>query len=106
VLASDSLRTYLRAHMAKTATKKKPPKQADLFDAAPRKGKSNARKSAARSAAKSSARAKTPSRSASAESGYTAKHIEVLEGLEQYAVALACILAAPMLKLCTTCLPR
>jgi topoisomerase-4 subunit B len=68
--------------MAKTATKKKPPKQADLFDAAPRKGKSNARKSAARSAAKSSARAKTPSRSASAESGYTAKHIEVLEGLE------------------------
>src|SRR5471032_2004500 len=60
--------------MAKTATKKKPSKQADLFDANPRKGKSSARKPAAR--------AKPAGRSASAESGYTAKHIEVLEGLE------------------------
>ena len=68
--------------MAKTATKKKSSKQPDLFDNAPRKGKLNARKSATRSAAKSSARAKPSGRSASAESGYTAKHIEVLEGLE------------------------
>src|SRR5450432_1240734 len=60
--------------MAKTATKKKPSKQPDLFDANPRKGKSSARKPAAR--------AKPAGRSASAESGYTAKHIEVLEGLE------------------------
>ncbi|MSP32374.1 MAG: DNA topoisomerase IV subunit B [Pseudolabrys sp.] len=68
--------------MAKFATKKKPPKQRDLFDTSPRKGKSSARKSAARKAAKSSARAKPAGRAASAESGYTAKHIEVLEGLE------------------------
>ena len=64
--------------MAKTATKKKPSKQPDLFDAAPRTA---ARKPAARGANKASARAK-PTRMASAESGYTAKHIEVLEGLE------------------------
>src|SRR6202049_5049639 len=66
--------------MAKSATKKKP-KQPDLFDAKPRKGKSNARKPAARSARKTSGRTK-PTRASSAESGYTAKHIEVLEGLE------------------------
>ena len=60
--------------MAKTATKKKPSKQPDLFEAAPRKGKSSARKA--------TPRAKPAGRSASAESGYTAKHIEVLEGLE------------------------
>jgi topoisomerase-4 subunit B len=65
--------------MAKSATKKKPSKQADLFDAAPRTA---ARKPAARGAAKSSGRAAKPTRAASAESGYTAKHIEVLEGLE------------------------
>jgi topoisomerase-4 subunit B len=63
--------------MAKSATKKKPSKQPDLFDAAPGKGKLSARKSTSR--AKAAPRA---SRSASAESGYTAKHIEVLEGLE------------------------
>jgi topoisomerase IV subunit B len=60
--------------MAKTATKKKPSKQPDLFEAAPRKGASSARKAVAR--------AKPAARGASAESGYTAKHIEVLEGLE------------------------
>ncbi len=60
--------------MAKTASKKKPSKQPDLFEAAPRKGKSSARKA--------TPRAKPAGRSASAESGYTAKHIEVLEGLE------------------------
>jgi topoisomerase-4 subunit B len=59
--------------MAKTATKKKPSKQPDLFDAAPRAAKSSARKATARG---------KPARGASAESGYTAKHIEVLEGLE------------------------
>ena len=60
--------------MAKTATKKKPSKQPDLFDA-PRSPKSSAR-------AKTSTRAKSAARGSSAESGYTAKHIEVLEGLE------------------------
>ena len=61
--------------MAKSATKKKT-KQAepDLF--------ATASKSAARPAPKAAARAKAPSRGASAESGYTAKDIEVLEGLE------------------------
>ncbi len=54
--------------MAKSATKKKPSRQPDLFEAAPR-------------APKSSGRGK-PARGRSAESGYTAKHIEVLEGLE------------------------
>jgi topoisomerase-4 subunit B len=67
--------------MAKSATKKKPSKQPDLFDLAPHPSKSAARKPAARGAPKSSGRAK-PARAASAESGYTAKHIEVLEGLE------------------------
>ncbi len=66
--------------MAKSATKKKPIPQPDLFDApAP------ATNPAARKAVKTAARAKTPAkprRGASAESGYTAKHIEVLEGLE------------------------
>jgi topoisomerase IV subunit B len=60
--------------MAKTATKKKPAKQPDLFDK-PRTAKSSAR-------AKTSARSKSAARGSSAESGYTAKHIEVLEGLE------------------------
>ena len=49
----------------------------------PRKAKSSARKRAARGRAQSpAARAKPAGRAASAESGYTAKHIEVLEGLE------------------------
>src|SRR5450830_295775 len=64
--------------MAKSSTKKKPSKQPDLFDSAPRTA---ARKAAARGAAKAAARTK-PTRERSAESGYTAKHIEVLEGLE------------------------
>jgi topoisomerase IV subunit B len=68
--------------MAKTAIKKKPSKQPDLFDS-PRTAPSSARKSSKVSArAKSSARTKTSPRGASAEAGYTAKHIEVLEGLE------------------------
>ena len=69
--------------MAKSASKKKSPQQQDLFDAAPRAAaaKSSARKPAARKPAKPAARAK-PARGASSESGYTAKHIEVLEGLE------------------------
>ena len=70
--------------MAKSATKKKPPRQPDLFDlpkraAARRRRKSRARKPTQRKAPKASARKAT--RAASAESGYTAKHIEVLEGL-------------------------
>jgi topoisomerase IV subunit B len=65
---------YLKALMAKTATKKKPARHPDLFD------KPSATKSSAR--AKTSARAKSAARGSSAESGYTAKHIEVLEGLE------------------------
>jgi topoisomerase-4 subunit B len=68
--------------MAKTAIKKKPSKQPDLFDS-PRSSPSSARKLPKASArAKSSARTKTSARGASAEAGYTAKHIEVLEGLE------------------------
>ena len=63
--------------MAKSATKKKPSKQPDLFEAAARAAPSPA----ARSAPKPAPRAKAK-RGASAESGYTAKHIEVLEGLE------------------------
>jgi len=63
--------------MAKTATKKKTAKQADLFD------QSRTAKSSARKAPKASARSRAgTSRGSSAESGYTAKHIEVLEGLE------------------------
>jgi topoisomerase-4 subunit B len=62
--------------MAKPATKKKTTKQPDLFEAAPRAAAS------ARSAPKAPPREKSPRRGASAESGYTAKHIEVLEGLE------------------------
>jgi topoisomerase-4 subunit B len=73
--------------MAKSATKKKPSKQPDLFDSAPRRGaKSAGRKAAtrkpARKAAKPAPRAKAAGRGSSAESAYTAKHIEVLEGLE------------------------
>ncbi len=63
--------------MAKSATKKKPPVQRDLFDTPKRAAKASARKPAPRKAPKASAR-----KAASAESGYTAKHIEVLEGLE------------------------
>src|SRR6202007_2118412 len=60
--------------MEKSATNKKPTKQADLFEA-PGKG---AAKAAARGA--SSERAKP--RAAGAEGAYTAKRIEVLQGLE------------------------
>lgn len=68
--------------MAKIATKKKPSKQADLFDSA-RTAKSSARKTPKASArGKTSARPKAPARGSGAEAGYTAKHIEVLEGLE------------------------
>jgi topoisomerase-4 subunit B len=69
--------------MAKSATKKKT-KQAepDLFGAPAAKAAARAPAPAARSAPKESARGKSAGRGASAESGYTAKHIEVLEGLE------------------------
>ena len=68
--------------MAKTATKKKPSKQPDLFDS-PRTAKSSARKAPKASArGKTGARSKASARGTGAESGYTAKHIEVLEGLE------------------------
>jgi topoisomerase-4 subunit B len=68
--------------MAKSATKKKPAKQPDLFDM-PRTAKSSARKGPKPSArAKTSARSKSVGRGSSAEAAYTAKHIEVLEGLE------------------------
>jgi len=60
--------------MAKAATKKNPSDQHDLFDLPAAPAKAPARKAA------KSARSK-PSRGG-AESGYTAKHIEVLEGLE------------------------
>jgi topoisomerase IV subunit B len=68
--------------MAKTATKKKHSKQPDLFETA-RAPKSSARKASKASArAKTAGRAKPAARGSSAEAGYTAKHIEVLEGLE------------------------
>ena len=68
--------------MAKSATKKKPAKQPDLFDM-PRTAKSSARKGPKTSArAKTSARSKSVGRGSCAEAAYTAKHIEVLEGLE------------------------
>ncbi len=68
--------------MAKTATKKKTTKQPDLFDLA-RSAKSSARKAPKASArSKTNVRTKPAARGPSAESGYTAKHIEVLEGLE------------------------
>ncbi|MCF8476753.1 MAG: DNA topoisomerase IV subunit B [Pseudolabrys sp.] len=60
--------------MAKSATKKKTAKQDDLFSTAAAKSKP-----AARSAPKPSARGKTAARG---DSGYSAKDIEVLEGLE------------------------
>jgi topoisomerase-4 subunit B len=59
--------------MAKSATKKKPSPQRELFDLPPAPRKSG-------KAAKTAARMKT--REKPAEHGYTAKHIEVLEGLE------------------------
>jgi topoisomerase IV subunit B len=61
--------------MAKSAkkSKKKPSKQRDLFADLP---------AGRRKAAKPPARAKAAPRGRSAEAGYTAKHIEVLEGLE------------------------
>ena len=67
--------------MAKTATKKKTSKQPDLFDAS-RSAKSSARKAPNASARAKIMHAKPSARGSSAEAGYTAKHIEVLEGLE------------------------
>src|SRR5262244_3809189 len=67
--------------MTKTATKKKPAKHPDLFDL-PASGKSSARKAPTSSGREKIARAKPPARRSSAEAGYTARHIEVLEGLE------------------------
>jgi topoisomerase-4 subunit B len=68
--------------MAKTATKKKTSKQPDLFDS-PRTAKSSARKAPKASGrGKTSSRPKASARGSGAEAGYTAKHIEVLEGLE------------------------
>ena len=67
--------------MAKTATKKKPAKHPDLFDLPP-SGKSSARKAPKPSGRGKRERAKPAKRGSSAEAGYTAKHIEVLEGLE------------------------
>ena len=47
-----------------------------------------------------------PTRATAGEAGYTAKHIEVLEGLEPVAAARACISAAPTRKRCITSSPR
>ena len=67
--------------MAKSATKKKPSKQPDLFEPAPRRRKRPPASRLPAARAKASGRAK-PARGAAPRSGYTAKHIEVLEGLE------------------------
>jgi topoisomerase IV subunit B len=61
--------------MAKSATNKKPTKQADLFEAPTAKG-------AAKAPARGAAKERAKPRASGAEAGYTAKHIEVLEGLE------------------------
>ncbi len=76
----------------KTATKKKSPLQHDLFEASAAPATARARKQAAarqppaRKPAKSPARGKAAraktARSGGGDSSYTAKHIEVLEGLE------------------------
>jgi topoisomerase-4 subunit B len=64
--------------MAKSATKKKKPSsQPDLFGSAPTTRKSS---KSSKSAAKASARTKTKEKSS--DGGYSAKDIEVLEGLE------------------------
>jgi topoisomerase-4 subunit B len=69
--------------MAKSATRKKPSPQRDLFDAPPRAAKAPARQPATRKAAKRGAtRGKPAGRGGKGDSGYSAKHIEVLEGLE------------------------
>ena len=67
--------------MAKTATKKKLAKHPDLFDLPPA-GRSSARQGPKASGRAKNARTKPSARGSSAEAGYTAKHIEVLEGLE------------------------
>jgi topoisomerase-4 subunit B len=64
--------------MAKIATKMKSSKQGDLFNAPARGGKPARRKTGKRASAKTAAREK----SRGGDVGYTAKHIEVLEGLE------------------------
>jgi topoisomerase IV subunit B len=56
--------------MAKTAKKSKAPKSGDLFEREPKGVRTRGREKTARGT------------SSSAEAGYTAKHIEVLEGLE------------------------
>jgi topoisomerase-4 subunit B len=65
--------------MAKSATKKKTTKQPDLFGGEAPKAAAAARQAPARG---KPSREKPASRGGSAESGYTAKDIEVLEGLE------------------------
>ncbi|HEY2754435.1 MAG TPA: DNA topoisomerase IV subunit B [Pseudolabrys sp.] len=61
--------------MAKSATNKKTTKQADLFEAPAAKG-------AAKAPARGAPKERAKPRASGAEAGYTAKHIEVLEGLE------------------------
>ena len=69
--------------MAKTATKKKPAKQPDLFDSrADARNRRRARRRRHPREPKCQRAAKTSARGSGAEAGYTAKHIEVLEGLE------------------------
>ncbi len=68
--------------MAKSATKKKTSKQPDLFETAPRGAEAAPLTSLPRVARRKRPLAPKPARERSAESGYTAKHIEVLEGLE------------------------
>jgi topoisomerase-4 subunit B len=63
--------------MAKNATKKKPTKQADLFE-----GRASESPSSSRNTRASAARGKAADRASKGETGYSAKHIEVLEGLE------------------------
>ena len=69
--------------MAKTAAKKKTSKQPDLFGGDAPKAAAAARQAPARGKPEREKPVREKSsRGSSAESGYTAKHIEVLEGLE------------------------
>ena len=85
--------------MAKSATKKKPSKQPDLFDAAPRKGKSSARARVPPAALRNRRRAQSPRPAAPALSPATPPNISrCWRGSSRSAAAPACISAAPTKK--------
>jgi hypothetical protein len=82
--------------LGKSAKKQETP---DLFEAAG-EGRGNARR------ASGNGRAAPRGAGSAGDSGYTAKHIEVLEGSSRCAAGPACISAAPTRRRCITCSPR